>query len=660
MPHTIHPLGLLVGLLSACVPALPAQDEPPPVTRVMRRMDLPVQFGPTGVSGYVFRNQLVVTAVVADSPANGRVEPGDLIHGVGGRDFAPDADPRKALGKVVTAVESQGGELELRILRGTQKLRPKIRLRAMGSYDKSWTKGRAKMDRVFREAVAYLIHNQQRALIQTNHVARCSNGLLLLASDDPAALEVVRRAVYRVVEDPLTSGYTGWSRGYSGILLAEYYLKTGDKVVLPKLRELARSIPAGQMACGSWGHRMPWDGYGAVNQIGLACYLAMVLFEECGVDVDDEAMQVSTRFFKSYAGKGWIPYGDHVPYQGRSDAGKNGIAAVALDVLGGHEVEVRDFARSTAASFEHREVGHTGAYFSYLWGPVGAARAPAVEYDRFMAEQTWYYDLARDHEGGIVCQPNPENLTGRTPGTYTQWGAVGTTGAMALHFAWPRQSLRIFRAGQKGAATTKVTTAQIDAAALAAIEKDIEKGDHFMASARLDALRQSGAKMSPKLRGLVQAVLAAAEAARHGEEFYRHAHRAARQSRSYAALRRLADQGRGYYPARARALLKGIAQPRRGGGAWRSLGDTRAKAGFAGAGDARALRILASSDAGAKLFLNGQLIAEFGEEVGRRQPQEVELPAAVLGVLKERGNKLRLEGGKRRNKVELQVRGGRR
>jgi hypothetical protein len=160
-------------------------------------------------------------------------------------------------------------------------------------------------------------------------------------------------------------------------------------------------------------------------------------------------MRRSTEFFVEFAGKGWVPYGDHRPWRGRSGNGKNGSAAVVFDLLGTHPDAVAEFGKTVAASYKYREEGHTGAFFSFLWGPPGAIRAPREMFREFVDRQTWYYDLSRTHDGGIVCQPNPENLSGRTPGVYTRWGPGWTTGGMALLYALPTKRLRIL-GGEKG------------------------------------------------------------------------------------------------------------------------------------------------------------------------------------------------------------------
>jgi hypothetical protein len=477
----------LFGCLSLALfaPALCGQQEP--LTRVMRRMDLPVQLGPTGLAGYVYKSGIVITQVRSDGPAASKIEPGDYLVGAQGERFASGQDPRKALGLVISEVEGGDGKLQLELLRADTSLTRYVRLERRGSYSATWPISCQKSERILQEACDYLLRHQESALFRTNHVTRGANGLLLLASAELRHLELARRTAYRIVKDPLTAGYTGWSRSYAGIFLAEYYLATRDEIVVPKLKELARTIPAGQMACGSWGHRMPFDGYGAVNQIGLACWLAMILIEECGIDVDDEAMQRSADFFAQFAGKGWVPYGDHTPYRGKSGAGKNALAAVAFDLLDQRERETREYAISTAASFDYREIGHTGAFFSFLWGPLGAWRASQEDFVRFVEEQRWYYDLARTHDGGFVCQPNPENLSGRTPGSYTQWGAPGTTGAMALFYALPGGRLRIFGKSPE-ASNARVSMSALDRHALSMMRTSLRQGDGYMARQYLEGV----------------------------------------------------------------------------------------------------------------------------------------------------------------------------
>lgn len=464
--HALIPcLIVLAGVARGASPPSEQQSRFRYFVPYIRQHDLPVNLGPTGAWGYVARDWIVVKGTAPGSPADKLLLPCDLLTGAAGKPFGEDGDPRVALGNAVTRAEARGGTLTLSILRDGAAKTVTIPLRVVGAYAPTWPAECRKSERILDEACRFLAENAHRRVIETGNVRRTMNALLLLASGKIEHLDIVRRAAYRVLDDPLTGGYTGWSRSYAGILLTEYYLATGDPTVLPKLDYLGKATAEGQMLCGSWGHRMPWGAYGAVNQIGLACFLSLVLIEECGVDVDDAAMKRSADFFAKYAGKGWVPYGDHVPWRGTSGNGKNGIAAVAYALLDGHRYEVDEFAKSTAASHAYREVGHTGAYFSFAWGPLGAAFAPKQSFRVFLDKQAWYYDLARTHDGGMVCQPNPENLSGRTPGTYTRWGADWTTGAMALFYALPGRRLRILGA-PPGVFALKPSAAVAPAAAL--------------------------------------------------------------------------------------------------------------------------------------------------------------------------------------------------
>ena len=93
---------------------------------------------------------------------------------------------------------------------------------------------------------------------------------------------------------------------------------------LPAIEAYTVCIARGQGKYGTWGHGLfgpgrdgelhgPVPPYGPVNQAGLPCFVSMVLAQKCGVR-DPElgpAIARSNRFFSYYAGKGFIPYGEH-------------------------------------------------------------------------------------------------------------------------------------------------------------------------------------------------------------------------------------------------------------------------------------------------------------------------------------------------------------
>ena len=596
---------VLIGLGDTAFGQDGAQDrELRCVVFYIRRHDLPVNLGPTGAWAYAVRNMLVVQGTHPGAPAHGLLRKWDILTGANGRAFATDEDPRAALGRAVTGAEAgrSRGTLALTVLRDGAERRVDVPLRVLGPYGPNWPFACKKSQTILAEACRFIAERSVPDRGATGH--REFNALLLLASGEARYLDVVRRTAYRVADDPLTGGYQGWSRSFAGMLLGEYYLATGDPTVLPKLAHLAKVTAAGQMRCGSWGHRMPWDGYGAVNQIGLMCFVALALCQEGGVEVDPAAMQRSTDFFAKYAGRGWVPYGDHVPWRGTSGNGKNGSAAVVFDLLGGHAEAVGAFAKSVAASYRYREVGHTGAFFSFVWGPPGAVLAPRAAFRKFADEQRWYYDLARTHEGGLVCQPNPENLSGRTPGTYTFWGPEWTTGGMATIYALATRRLRILGA-DKGvfsqrpparlrramtlwnakkwrqvASVLKALNARPSSVAaenahargllaacermerdaaltLKAIEANIGKGDVFLASEQLKALKRLLGEERPRMAEFARllATEAVAKEIEIAKEYYGALRGYRRHARARRIMENLAKHAKSYYGRQAARAL---------------------------------------------------------------------------------------------------------
>ena len=79
--------------------------------------------GATGARGWMFSNrletsearQIRITSIAEGSPADGVLEVGDVILGVGGKPFA--YDPRTEFGKALTFSESEAGGGKLPLLR---------------------------------------------------------------------------------------------------------------------------------------------------------------------------------------------------------------------------------------------------------------------------------------------------------------------------------------------------------------------------------------------------------------------------------------------------------------------------------------------------------------------------------------------------------------
>ena len=461
-------------------------------------LELRLQFGPTGAYGWVKENHLVVRGVAPKSPADGVLRMHDIITGVNSVPFAEGCDPRRAMADGITQSETERvkGRLELSIIRDGEARTVNLRLKVMGTYSETWPFDCAKSRRVLDEACAYVAQWQH----PNGYCEWFWNPLVFVAHPDLRYRDHARRAAHYMAGDlveyntayghPYVRGLTSWRYSYKAIFLCEYYLATVDATVLPALQKLIDWIGRGQMKCGSWGHRAPWGGYGALNQAGLTCFMALLLARETGVTVDEEEVKRSVKFFGNFVSIGGVPYGDHPPYGYRENQGKCATASIAFRFLGKPEWS-RIMGSMVCLSYDTFEFTHAGGMFTWLWSPLGGIHAPEEEFRVLCEEIRWFYELGRTGRGAIVGQPTPENLSGRT------WsGAGGTprhsTGAMALVYALPYKRLRIF-----GCEKEPVPDPRNDPAAkedirltLASIRSNLAKGNIYLASEQIKALRR--------------------------------------------------------------------------------------------------------------------------------------------------------------------------
>ena len=392
----------------------------------------PRLMGPTGVVGWIHGCEFVVHEVEKHSPADGILRPGDVVLKANGHGLGRDAS--MGLGTAITEAEAADGRLRLAIYRDGKELDVAIQLQKLGSYAATWPFGCAKSRKLLDIFCDYLAREQEPEGSIGFRVPGAANGLILLANPDPKYLESCRRLAYNFMRDKASmSGLGTWDTSYTGIYLAEYYLVTGDRAVLPELERVCKILAEGQQPCGSWGHGATINRYyaigGLLNQCGLTAWIALILGQRCGVAADQAAIAKATAFFSFFADRGNVPYGDHTPWEGTTGNGKDATACIALDLLG-DQGKSRIFADQIAAYYPHMEEGHTGPYFAFLWHPVAALHATRrADCQRLLNYWTWYYDLARSWEGGGL-------LLG-TGDVYVNRGFRFCTAAIAMPYALP-------------------------------------------------------------------------------------------------------------------------------------------------------------------------------------------------------------------------------
>lgn len=396
-----------------------------------------VPLGPTGMRGWIYHQhldtsearQILVTVVEKGSPADGKLQLKDVILGASGNGRDPaafDSDARLQLAEAINDAEARD-PAELRLLvwrKGKTQVLP-LKLRTMGTYSATAPFDCPKSAKILEEALDHLAKQEDFGRFEWAMLG-------LLAGNDPAnpksaqRMESVRRRLPEMLLskeeiDAIMSGEietdskAPWRRGHTLIVLAEYYLQTKDKSVLPTIEACALSIANGQSIYGTMGHlyqrpnedgsRGSITGYGPVNSAALPALLGLVLARECGIDRPElePAIQRGATFFAYYAGKGAIPYGEHNPlFKGHENNGKSGQVALIMRRVDGREKESAFFAKMAAASFLQREGGHTGPYFNYQWAPLGAYAGSREALIMHFKHIRWHLDLCRRWDGGFA------------------------------------------------------------------------------------------------------------------------------------------------------------------------------------------------------------------------------------------------------------------
>jgi Family of unknown function (DUF6288) len=441
-----------------------------------------VSLGPIGAFGNLWSAGLAdptaktrmiqIRSVKKGTRAEGVLNVGDVIVGVISpapagltkADTGFDDNARKVLSAAITEAEKKenNGKLVLNVWRvATGKNEPvTIMLPVMDSYSKTspWAceKTKAIIDASCQTILERGFQRYDEAFETGIPTELDALGLLATGEEKylPKVQAYVRDLAKRCTSLDIMSDGQGdkgvgtWDGAYRNILLTEYYLATRDEQVIPGIVALSTYLALGQSGVGTWSHGMsdvrqnglygPACSYGAMNQCSLTCAISLVLAQKCGINKSEinDAVSRSLNFYRWYVDKGTIPYGDHPPALCHDNNGRNSQAAVMFDLAGDKEAATF-FTRMTLASYNIREGGHTGDYFSWLWGALGASRGGPEAAHSFIRNTRWYTELERRPDGGSVYQ---FALHAQEHGKYTNWS---TTGVRLLQHCLPLKTLYI-------------------------------------------------------------------------------------------------------------------------------------------------------------------------------------------------------------------------
>ncbi len=126
----------------------------------------------------------------------------------------------------------------------------------------------------------------------------------------------------------------------------------------------------------------------------------------------------------------------------------------------GREKDSAFFAKMAAASFPEREGGHTGPYFNYQWGPLGAYAGSREALIMHFKHVSWHLDLCRRWDGGFEYS----KILGKKD--VLRYSGLDTSVPLLLTYAAPLKRLLITGKGLDGELLNSDDVKQVEFAAL--------------------------------------------------------------------------------------------------------------------------------------------------------------------------------------------------
>lgn len=404
--------------------------------------------GATGIRARIYPGVVVkVESLVEGSPAAGKFAAGETLTGVNCVQLE-GKNPFVVLGEALTQAEATDGKLRFDVITadGGSARRQLVEIPVLGPYSDTWPLNCPKSDKIVRDAAEFFAQPQW---LEDKGMPGALTALFLLSTGDDQYLPVVKAYFEGFPDDVEKIGEHTWNNGYNGIVAGEYYLRTGDKSVLPILQYFCDDAKRRQKFGVAWIHwgdgiRPGYVAGGLMNPASSQVLTTLLLAKECGLDVDEATLLGSLRYFYHFVGKGTIPYGDHRGEGALGSNGKDGMVAAAMQIAAGSsgDTTIYELAR------DHLALSMMTGYSGLVVGHGDNGRGDAIwrslvthymrdlrpqQYRTAMDRLKWWHDLSRLPNGAL------EFAT-------LQWGAgeLGSSGAgIGLSYTAPRKTLRI-------------------------------------------------------------------------------------------------------------------------------------------------------------------------------------------------------------------------
>lgn len=289
--------------------------------------------GPTGLRARITHEHpafLTITYVFKDSPAAGLIASKDLVVGANGtRLTVPHTFGRRLadgvgwngpmvdLAKRIEDSQGKDGKLELIIWPGGVQAAEKVvtlKIPACGRFSPTWPFNCKRSDTLLVELCDFLAADHQRAGKFESQVQTHTAATLALMASGQKKYEPLIKSILSGYQDKRYDpnqepGFATWSYGYDSILMAEYYLLTKDRSLIPALESLSKAMALGQdPTSGGYSHK-PFPaiqqriaaggpkGYGDMAMPGGLAMLGMSLLKEAGLPYPEATRE---RLHQSY------------------------------------------------------------------------------------------------------------------------------------------------------------------------------------------------------------------------------------------------------------------------------------------------------------------------------------------------------------------------
>ena len=384
------------------------------------------EFGCVGATGLVLwihpGVELKVEKILPKTPAEGKFKVGDVVKGVNGESLK-GKNPFSALGQMLSKAEATDGNVSFDIVSDGKEKQVLVKVPVLGAYSKTWPMGCSKSAAILEGAKAYYgsvkfkgddVAPDEDA--SDHGVGGALVNLFLLSTGEDKYLPNIRSYLEYFLKYIESIGHHTWNNGYNGMLTAEYYLRTGDKTVLPILQyycDAARDSQFYGVGWKHWGTSInPRYMGGLMNPAGAQVLTTLLLAKQCGVRVDEKTLLGALRYWYRFSGRGTVPYGDHRGEGGLGSNGKDGMAAAAMHVAtyakGDVSIyeEARDYySMSMSTSYTKMMTGHAdNGRGDGIWRGLSSVfmlELDAKAHSEVMGKIAWWYDLSRRPSGAF-------------------------------------------------------------------------------------------------------------------------------------------------------------------------------------------------------------------------------------------------------------------